>query len=137
MMTRQSNLALRPVRLLHWRFLLSLFFCLTLALAPSLAEARAGGGKSSFGTRGARTFEQKSAAPIRRRANTAEREPRREPDAAGDAAVFRRDASRGGSRRQLLSASSLPDRTDRRGGRGRFCPASRRRGPLFWRDPGM
>jgi predicted lipid-binding transport protein (Tim44 family) len=40
-------------------------------LAPSLAEARAGGGKSSFGTRGARTFEQNSAAPITRSANPA------------------------------------------------------------------
>jgi len=28
--------------LLQWRILLSLFFCLTLALTPSLAEARAG-----------------------------------------------------------------------------------------------
>ena len=28
--------------LLQWRILLSLFFCLSLALAPSLAEARAG-----------------------------------------------------------------------------------------------
>src|SRR5689334_11692992 len=68
-MTRQSHLALRPVRLLNWRVLLSLFFCLTLALAPSLAEARAGGGKSSFGSRGARTFEQNNAAPITRSMN--------------------------------------------------------------------
>src|SRR3954452_16203963 len=71
MMTRQSNLALWPVRLLHWRVLLSLFFCLALALAPSLAEARAGGGTSSFGSRGARTFERNNAAPITRSTNPA------------------------------------------------------------------
>ena len=37
----------------RWRIILSLLFCLSLALAPSLAEARAGshfhGGGSSFG----------------------------------------------------------------------------------------
>jgi predicted lipid-binding transport protein (Tim44 family) len=70
-MTKQPHLALRPVRLLHWRVLLSLFFCLTLALAPSLAEARAGGGTSSFGSRGARTFERNNAAPITRSMNPA------------------------------------------------------------------
>jgi predicted lipid-binding transport protein (Tim44 family) len=58
-------------RLFDWRVLLSLFFFLTLALAPSLAEARAGGGKSSLGSRGARTFENNSAAPITRGANPA------------------------------------------------------------------
>src|SRR3954468_20070867 len=68
-MTIRAHLAARPTCLPHWRVLLSLFFCLTLALAPSLAEARAGGGKSSMGSRGARTFEQKSAAPITRSAN--------------------------------------------------------------------
>ena len=88
----------RPVRLLHWRVLLSLFFCLTLALAPSLAEARAGGGKSSFGSRGARTFEQNNAAPITRSTN-----PVRNPGAAGDAALFRRD---GGRCRRPAAASS-------------------------------
>src|SRR3954471_9099225 len=75
-MTRQSNLALRPVRLrpmrlLHWRVLLSFFFCRTRAPAPSLAEARAGGGSSSFGSRGARTFERNNAAPITRSTNPA------------------------------------------------------------------
>src|ERR1700704_5322251 len=60
--------------LLQWRILLSLFFCLSLALAPSLAEARAGssyssGGKSSsssMGSRGTRTFENNGAAPVTR-----------------------------------------------------------------------
>ena len=63
--------------LLQWRILLSLFFCLTLALAPSLAEARAGssyssGGKSSsssMGSRGTRTFENNGAAPVTRSMN--------------------------------------------------------------------
>jgi predicted lipid-binding transport protein (Tim44 family) len=59
---------------LQWRVLLSLAFCLVLALAPSLAEARAGrsysgGGASSFsgmGSRGTRTFDNNGAAPITR-----------------------------------------------------------------------
>jgi predicted lipid-binding transport protein (Tim44 family) len=50
--------------------MLSLVFCLALALAPSLAEARAGsssgGGGSSFGSRGSRTFENNGAAPLSR-----------------------------------------------------------------------
>src|SRR5216684_4360280 len=57
-------------RILEWRILLSLFFCLALALAPSLAEARAGssssGGGSSFGSRGTRTFDNNGAAPLSR-----------------------------------------------------------------------
>jgi predicted lipid-binding transport protein (Tim44 family) len=59
--------------LLQWRILLSLFFCLSLALAPSLAEARAGssssGGASSMGSRGTRTFENNGAAPVTRSMN--------------------------------------------------------------------
>ena len=70
-MTRRSPVTAAAVRLFDWRVLLSVFFCVTLALAPSLVEARAGGGKSSFGSRGARTFEQNSAAPITRSANPA------------------------------------------------------------------
>src|SRR5437870_3561743 len=35
--------------LLQWHILLSLFFCLTLALAPTLAEARAGSSYSGSG----------------------------------------------------------------------------------------
>jgi predicted lipid-binding transport protein (Tim44 family) len=56
--------------MLRWHILLSLFFCLALALAPSLAEARAGSsqssGGSSIGSRGSRTFDQNGAAPISR-----------------------------------------------------------------------
>jgi predicted lipid-binding transport protein (Tim44 family) len=64
-----------PTRLLlQWRVLLSLAFCLVLALAPTLAEARAGrsysgGGASSFsgmGSRGTRTLDNNGAAPITR-----------------------------------------------------------------------
>src|SRR5947207_7582923 len=58
-------------RLLEWRILMALFFCLTLALAPSLAEARAGsssssGGGSSMGSRGTRTLDNNGAAPLSR-----------------------------------------------------------------------
>src|SRR2546423_9298945 len=60
--------------LARWRMPLSLFFCLTLALAPSLADARAGssssgGGKSSsssMGSRGSRTYQNNNAAPVTR-----------------------------------------------------------------------
>src|ERR1700736_72442 len=59
--------------LLQWRILLSLFFCLSRALAQSLAEARAGssssGGASSMGSRGTRTFENNGAAPVTRSMN--------------------------------------------------------------------
>ncbi len=68
-----------PVPLARWRVLLSLCFCLVLALAPSLAEARAGrsysfggsSGVSGMGSRGTRTFEHNSAAPITRSMNPA------------------------------------------------------------------
>ena len=57
-----------------WYLLLALLFAFSLALAPSLAEARAGssyssGGKSSssgMGSRGSRTFEDNGAAPVTR-----------------------------------------------------------------------
>jgi predicted lipid-binding transport protein (Tim44 family) len=60
--------------LVRWRIPVLLFFCLSLALTPSLAEARAGGstssgGKSSFssqGSRGSRTYENNNAAPVTR-----------------------------------------------------------------------
>ena len=63
--------------LARWRIPLSLFFCLALALAPSLADARAGssssgGGKSSsssMGSRGTRTYENNNAAPVTRSAS--------------------------------------------------------------------
>src|SRR5580700_6274035 len=74
-MSRQS-----PSRhLLQWRILLSLFFCLTVALAPALAEARAGSSfsssgrssTSSMGSRGSRTFDNNGAAPVTRSMNPA------------------------------------------------------------------
>ena len=53
--------------------MLPAFFCLTLVLAPSLAEARAGssygGSSSSMGSRGTRTFENNGAAPVTRSMN--------------------------------------------------------------------
>ncbi len=63
----------------QWYILMLLFFCLTLALAPSLAEARAGSsssgsGKSSsssMGSRGSRTIENNGAAPVTRSMNPA------------------------------------------------------------------
>ena len=67
---------------LCWRSALALLFCLSLALAPSLAEARAGssysgGGNSSssMGSRGTRTFEQNGAAPITRSMNPSPQSP--------------------------------------------------------------
>src|SRR5437588_8606563 len=78
-------------RLLDWQILLSLFFCLSLALAPSLAEARAGssyssGGKSSsssMGSRGTRTFENNGAAPVTRSATQTPSSPSALGGAAG------------------------------------------------------
>src|SRR5271155_41191 len=58
----------------RWRLIVALLFSLTLALTPSLAEARAGGsfggGGSSFGSRGARSFENNGAAPLSRTMET-------------------------------------------------------------------
>jgi predicted lipid-binding transport protein (Tim44 family) len=73
-MTRRLPAWLLPGYLMQWRLLLALFFCLTIAFAPSLADARAGrsfssGGGSSFsgmGSRGSRTFENNGAAPVTR-----------------------------------------------------------------------
>jgi len=57
-------------RLLNWRILLALFFCVSVALAPAIAEARAGsssgGRSSSIGSRGLRTYENNSAQPLGR-----------------------------------------------------------------------
>src|SRR6202008_488753 len=59
-------------RLLNWRILLALLFSMTLALAPAVAEARAGssyGGRSSnMGNRGLRTYENKGGQPVSRSA---------------------------------------------------------------------
>lgn len=58
----------------RWRVILALLFSLTLAFAPSLAEARAGssygGGGSSFGSRGSRSFEGNGASPLSRTMET-------------------------------------------------------------------
>jgi predicted lipid-binding transport protein (Tim44 family) len=57
-------------RLLNWRIMLALFFCASIALAPAIAEARAGGSSggrsSSMGSRGLRTYENNSAQPLGR-----------------------------------------------------------------------
>ncbi|MBV9554759.1 MAG: TIM44-like domain-containing protein [Alphaproteobacteria bacterium] len=57
-------------RSLRWRMIAALLFSLTLALTPSLAEARAGtsfgGGFSGMGSRGSRSFENNGAAPLSR-----------------------------------------------------------------------
>jgi predicted lipid-binding transport protein (Tim44 family) len=53
-----------------WRILLALFCCMSLALAPALAEARAGSSAgsrgSSFGTRGVRSWDNNGAQPLSR-----------------------------------------------------------------------
>jgi predicted lipid-binding transport protein (Tim44 family) len=52
-----------------WRLMAALLLSLTLAFAPNLAEARAGGsisGFSSMGTRGLRSFDNNGAAPLSR-----------------------------------------------------------------------
>ena len=57
-------------RLLNWRIILALLFCASVALAPAIAEARAGssyGGRSSgMGSRGSRTYENNNAQPLSR-----------------------------------------------------------------------
>jgi predicted lipid-binding transport protein (Tim44 family) len=57
-------------RLPNWRILLALFFCASVALAPAIAEARAGGSSggrsSSMGSRGLRTYENNNAQPLGR-----------------------------------------------------------------------
>jgi len=57
-------------RRLNWRILVALLLGVTLALAPAIAEARAGssyGGRSpSMGSRGSRSFENNGAQPLSR-----------------------------------------------------------------------
>ena len=57
-------------RLPNWRIILALFFCASVALAPAIAEARAGGSSggrsSSMGSRGLRTYENNNAQPLSR-----------------------------------------------------------------------
>ena len=61
-------------RLMNWRILLALFVCASVALAPALADARAGssssGRSSSMGSRGSRTYEPNSAQPLNRSMTT-------------------------------------------------------------------
>lgn len=58
----------------RWRVFLALLFSLSLALTPSLAEARAGSSHgsagSSFGSRGSRSFEGNGASPLSRTMET-------------------------------------------------------------------
>jgi len=57
-------------RLLNWRTILAMFFCASVALAPAIVEARAGGSfgarSSSMGSRGLRTYENNNAQPLSR-----------------------------------------------------------------------
>ena len=57
-------------RLLNWRTILAMFFCASVALAPAIVEARAGGSfgarSSSMGSRGLRTYENNNAQPLNR-----------------------------------------------------------------------
>ena len=59
-----------PKRLSNWRIFLALLFCVSLALAPAVADARAGGSfgghPSSMGSRGARTYDNNRAQPFSR-----------------------------------------------------------------------
>jgi predicted lipid-binding transport protein (Tim44 family) len=67
-------------RLWSWRIFLALFVCTTLALAPAIAEARAGGSaggrSSSMGSRGSRTYENNNAQPLSRSATPLPEAPR-------------------------------------------------------------
>jgi predicted lipid-binding transport protein (Tim44 family) len=67
-------------RLLSWRILLALLFSVSLALAPAIAEARAGssagGRSSSMGSRGLRTYENNGAQPLSRSVTPAPGTPR-------------------------------------------------------------
>ena len=69
-------------RPLKWHILLALFVAATLALAPAIADARAGssagGRSSSMGSRGLRTYENNGAQPLSRSA-TPQPQPSRPP----------------------------------------------------------
>lgn len=64
-----------PKRPSPWRLLLALLFCASMALAPTVADARAGSSHgswgSSFGSRGSRSFEPNHATPLSRSATPA------------------------------------------------------------------
>jgi predicted lipid-binding transport protein (Tim44 family) len=72
--------AITAGRRLNWRILLALFFSATLALAPAIAEARAGGSfggrSSSMGSRGLRTYENNGAQPLSRSVTPSPEAPR-------------------------------------------------------------
>ena len=67
-------------RRLNWRILLSLFLSAMIALAPAIAEARAGGsfgGRApSMGSRGSRTYEPNGAQPLSRSVTPSPEAPR-------------------------------------------------------------
>jgi predicted lipid-binding transport protein (Tim44 family) len=67
-------------RLPDWRTLLALFCCASLALAPAIAEARAGGSSagrsSSMGSRGSRTWQNNNAQPLSRSVTPLPQTPR-------------------------------------------------------------
>ena len=79
--------------LLNWRILLALFLTANLALAPAIAEARAGssygGRSSSMGSRGLRTYENNGGQPLSRSVTplpqTAPRQPGFAPATPGPA----------------------------------------------------
>src|SRR5580765_7472657 len=88
---------------MQWRILLSLLFGLSLMLAPSLADARAGSSysgssksssSSSMGSRGTRTFENNGAAPVTRTMNPTPQAT--SPLAGGAAAAGEPAAAMGG-----------------------------------------
>jgi predicted lipid-binding transport protein (Tim44 family) len=67
-------------RQINWHILLALFFSAVLALAPAIAEARAGGSfggrSSSMGSRGSRTYENNGAQPLSRSTTPQPQTPR-------------------------------------------------------------
>ena len=97
--------------LLNWRILAALLLCATLALAPAIAEARAGsssgGRSSSMGSRGSRSFENNGAQPLSRSTTPRPEAPRQPGLAPPDVLPRLR-------RRQLLSAASVSDGARRR-----------------------
>jgi predicted lipid-binding transport protein (Tim44 family) len=84
-------------RLLNWRILLALFFSVNLALAPAIAEARAGsssgGSSSGIGSRGSRTYENNGGQPLSRSVTPLPATPRQ----PGLAPAMPSPASGGGS----------------------------------------
>lgn len=95
-MSRRSHLLAQPAASRLWFAVVALFLGLTLALAPSIAEARAGksysssgasSGASGMGSRGSRTGEQNDAAPVTRSMNPSTTQAARPAGAAPAAAA--------------------------------------------------